>query len=206
MQCAGEPRRSKPGEAIQYLRLHEPFRRDVVQAQSTVAKLAVCLGSIRPRRRRIERAGRHTVEAQRGYLITHQGNEWRHHHGQAFGRQSRKLVAHRLARSGWHHRQDILACQQCRDDILLPGPEPVVAEGALQNREGNVESWQLHCFDWHRLAKAWERMVNRQSRQGVCPWSEMAYTTGTVGAQRLPRSRNAASVYVLRLPRRRPSG
>ncbi len=67
-----EPRRTMPGEAIEYVRLHEPFRRDVEQAQSTVAQLAVCLGGVRPRRRRIECARRHPVDAQRGCLVAHQ--------------------------------------------------------------------------------------------------------------------------------------
>ena len=150
----GKSRRTVTGQALQYVRLHEAFRRDVEQAQSTVAHTAVCLGGVRPRRRRIKRAGRHTVEAQRGYLITHQGDERRDHHGQGFGCESGKLVAHRLTRAGWHHRQHILTRQQCLDDIRLSGPEPVVAEGAFQMREGNVKSRQSYCSNWLRLRNA----------------------------------------------------
>ena len=133
----GEPRRTIPGEAIQYVRLHEPFRRNVEQAQSTVAQLAVCLGSVRPRRGRIERARRHTVDAPRGYLVAHQGDERRHLDGQGLGRQSRKLVAQRLARAGRHYRQ------QCPNDFCLTRTEPVIAEGALQERMDGFESRQF---------------------------------------------------------------
>ena len=71
----GKSCRTIAGEPIQHLRLHEPFRRDVEQAQPTLAQQVVGLGGIFPGRRRIESAGRHTVEAQRGHLITHQGDE-----------------------------------------------------------------------------------------------------------------------------------
>ena len=147
----GEPRRTVPGEAFQDFRPHEPLRRNVEQAQSTVAQLAVRLDGVSPRRRRIERAGRHAVEAQRGHLIAHQRDERRHHHGQALGRQGWKLVAHRLARTGRHHRQNVVACQQSRDDLRLSRPEPVMTEDALQERKGNVGGWQRCRSNWLRL-------------------------------------------------------
>ena len=68
----GESRRAKAGKAFQHLWPHEPLGRDVEQAQPTAAQLAVRLRGVCLRRRRIECAGRHAVEAQRGH-----GNELR---------------------------------------------------------------------------------------------------------------------------------
>ena len=146
----GKPRRAMTGEAFQRVRDHQPFRRDVEEAQAALAQQAVRLHGIRPRRRRIESACRDTVETQGGDLVAHQCDERRDDDGEAFARQCRKLVAQRLAGSGGHHRQHVLARQQRRDDLRLTGPEVVVAEGAVEDRAGGVESRQVALRESNR--------------------------------------------------------
>ena len=139
----GEARRRKAGEAVQHVRLHQPFRRDVEQAQSALAHLPVGLRRLGPRDRRVERARRHAVEAQCRHLVAHERNQRRDDDGQAFAGERRELVAQGLAGAGRHHRQHILARHQRRDDLRLARPEAVVTECVFQNGEGGVEGW--HC-------------------------------------------------------------
>ena len=54
------------GKAFQHAWRHWPLRRNVEQAQSTVAHLAVRLRDVCPTSRRIENVVRHAAEAQRG--------------------------------------------------------------------------------------------------------------------------------------------
>ena len=135
----GEARRRKAGEAVQHILLHQPLRRNVEQAQAAVAQLPVGFRGLGARRRRIERARRHAVQAQRGDLVAHERDQRRDDDGQAVARQRRNLVAQRLAGAGRHDGEHILALHQRRDDLRLAGPETGEAESVFQDGESGVE-------------------------------------------------------------------
>jgi hypothetical protein len=84
------------------------------------------------RRCGVERRRRNAVAAQLRHLIAHQRDQRRHHDGEAVAQQRRKLVAQRLAAAGRHHRQHVAAVEDGGDDLGLPGPEGLEAEGGAK--------------------------------------------------------------------------
>ena len=56
-------------------------------------------------------------------LVLHQGDQRRDHQRQAIEHQGGQLVAKALAAAGGHHAQTVLAGQNGRDDLFLPGAE-----------------------------------------------------------------------------------
>src|SRR5581483_1400464 len=71
---------------------------------------------------------RNTASTERGNLILHQRDQWRNDHGKSMARGGRKLKAERLALTGRHDRQHVVALQDRLDDGLLPRPKLLEAE------------------------------------------------------------------------------
>jgi len=76
-------------------------------------------------------------------LIVHQGDEWADHKRRSAPRQSRQLVAKRLARAGGHDQQGVFSRRDCLADGLLVGPEPGEAEGILQKLGKSCKRWNF---------------------------------------------------------------
>ena len=70
----------------------------------------------------------HARLVQRLNLICHQGNQRRHHNGNAGHQKGRKLITQGFSRARGHDSQHILAGQDAVDDLFLPRPERVIAE------------------------------------------------------------------------------
>ena len=84
--------------------------------------------------------GGHTCELEGGDLVLHQGDEGRHHDGEAAACDGRHLVAQRFSRTRWHDGEDVFACQHRINDFLLAGAEAFIAEDVAQHfvRGGKV--------------------------------------------------------------------
>ena len=81
-----------------------------------------------------ERGGRNPVRGELRHLVAHQRDQRRDDDGEPLPHQGRKLVAERLAPAGRHDGEHVAARLDRPHDLLLPGPEGVVAEGLLENR------------------------------------------------------------------------
>ena len=88
------------------------------------------------RKRAIQRDRRNAKRGQLLDLIFHQGNERRHHDGQAVKNQRRNLVAERLSAAGRHNHQRIFPRQDVFDDFLLQRAKCVIAENGFEQRFG----------------------------------------------------------------------
>ncbi len=100
----------------------------------------------RPRRRsaRIERRRRDPEAPHLLDLVAHQRDQRRDDQRQPAVDDRRKLVAERLAASGRHHREDILAGKHGGDDLGLAGTEGVVAEDGLEGCRRRRHVWRGH--------------------------------------------------------------
>ena len=89
---------------------------------------------------------------QRIALIAHERDERRDHDRQPVEGQARELVAERLARARRHHDERVASVERGLDGLLLPGPERLVPEQAVQMR-GRVHPGNLAAgVDAHRRA------------------------------------------------------
>ncbi len=118
-------------------RLPEPLVVEALRGRVEKAQLArpdaihdraVLLGG----ERRVEPRGGNAARRELVHLILHQGDEGRHHHGEALQQQGRQLVAQRLAATGREHRRRGAACQQVSDHRLLAVAEGLVAKSLLE--------------------------------------------------------------------------
>lgn len=70
-------------------------------------------------------------------LIVHQGNERRHHNGDAQARllsgDGGNLIAQAFAATCWHEDQGIVSMGDVGDDVLLRTSERLVAEHLTEN-------------------------------------------------------------------------
>ena len=80
----------------------------------------------------VDALGRQAKLLQLAYLVIHQGDERTDHQRGSTARQSRQLIAERLARSGGHDQQRIFSRGHRLAHRLLVGPEAGKAEDALQ--------------------------------------------------------------------------
>ncbi len=72
------------------------------------------------------------------HLVLHQRDERRDHEHGSVEQSRRQLVRERLARSGWHQRDTVLAGQHRVDDFTLPGPELVKPEDIAEDGFGGT--------------------------------------------------------------------
>ncbi len=121
------------------------FGRDIEQVQLAVAEAAHRLGAIIVGGG--ERRGFDAEPLGRADLIVHQRDQRRHNHGRAVPRQSRQLIAKRLARAGRHHRQCAAPGHHAIDHRLLDAAKAGKAEGGVKDIErrgdhrGGVSAW-----------------------------------------------------------------
>ena len=78
------------------------FRCDVEDLESALLGLVLDLGRFLGRESTVQQSGGYAVGPQTVHLVFHQGDERRHHQGQAFEVQGRQLVAERLPAACWH--------------------------------------------------------------------------------------------------------
>ena len=83
---------------------------------------------------------------QRADLVVHQGDQRRHHDGDAvagaLARDGRDLVAQRLAAAGGHQHQGVAAGDDVVDDGRLRTAELLVAEDVVEDGAGGAGRWQ----------------------------------------------------------------
>ena len=118
--------------------LHEPRRFHALRRH--VQQLCVAPGHLIQRLANLTRAhgavdhhGAHTQLHQLIHLILHQRDQRTDHDGHAVQQQRRNLIGQRLASARGQHRHHVPTIQYGRDDLLLSGPERVVAEHALEH-------------------------------------------------------------------------
>lgn len=80
----------------------------------------------------VEEFGAYTELAQGFHLVLHQGDQRRHHDADAVAQQRRDLVAQRLAATGGHQDQRVVADGDVFDNGLLGAAEIVVTEDAAE--------------------------------------------------------------------------
>ena len=132
-------------QKIDRVRFQQTFRRHIDEAQFAARDLIEDRPVFRRIVRRVERRRGDAIAAQLRHLIAHQRDERRHHDGEAVTNERRQLIAQRLAAAGRHHRQHVATVENGADDIALPRPKGLEAEGlvkrALCRREvGHVSS------------------------------------------------------------------
>ena len=115
-------------EQVERFGFHQPFGRDIDEAQLAARDALedrAVLGRIV---RRVERRRRDAVAAELRHLIAHQRDQRRHHDGEPVAQQRRQLVAQRLAAAGRHDREHVAAVEDGGDDLGLAGPKGLEAE------------------------------------------------------------------------------
>ena len=117
----------------------QPLRRDVKESQLSPRHLLEYLPVLVEVVGRVEARGRDTVGAQLGHLVAHERDQRRHHHGEPAADQRRQLIAERLPATRRHHRQHVTARKDGADDIGLPRPERIEAEGGAKSRLGGCK-------------------------------------------------------------------
>jgi hypothetical protein len=121
------------GHHLQELRALEALRRDVEEAVLPCAQIGDPLPRLAEVERRVDGGGADVARVERVDLILHQRDERRDDDGDAGQQKRRDLIAERLAAAGRHHDERVAAAEDRVDDLLLPEPECVVPEIALQN-------------------------------------------------------------------------
>ena len=69
-------------------------------------------------------------------LVVHQRDQRRDDQCRAVAHERGQLVAERLAGTGRHHRESVLAREDAADHVLLDAAERVEAEYGFENRKG----------------------------------------------------------------------
>ena len=67
--------------------------------------------------------GSKTLGLKLGDLVFHQGDQRAYDQCGSSSRDSRKLIAERLSRTGGHDEQDVITLDDRSTDLLLMGPE-----------------------------------------------------------------------------------
>jgi hypothetical protein len=129
----GEQSDVQPLQERQHARLHQALRRQVEHfhfaALDAGRQVALLLGT----EGGVQRGGGHAQLFEGRDLIVHQGDQRRHHHGQAIAQQRRHLEAQGLAATGRHQHQGIAAAGHALNDCTLTATETVVAEDVLED-------------------------------------------------------------------------
>jgi hypothetical protein len=117
----------------QHARLHQALGRQVEHfhfaALDAGRQVALLLGA----EGGVQGGGGHAQLFEGRDLIVHQGDQRRHHHGQAVAQQRRYLEAQGLAATGRHQNQGIAAAGHALNDCTLTATETVVAEDVLED-------------------------------------------------------------------------
>jgi len=139
MQCASSTTNSgdvDAGQPSAEARLAEPLRGDVGDAGSARRQPGQRLGLVPRRQRGVEPEHLDVEALELVVLILHQGDQRRHHQGDAGELERGQLVAQRLAGAGRHDRQGVDAGEDVADGERLPGAEVVDAEPVVTEGEG----------------------------------------------------------------------
>ena len=111
---------------------HQPLRRDVKQAQRTIAQGFDDALTLIAVRRRIQRRRRHAELAQLRDLVAHRRNQRRDHEREPFARHRQQLIAEGFAAACRHDRKNVLPAQRRADDLLLSRTKSGKAEHAAK--------------------------------------------------------------------------
>ena len=137
---AGERRGGEqPPEGLR----REPLGRDVEEPQASLAHRGLGGAALRGSRERVQRRRRDALPDELVHLVLHQGDEGRDHERRPLREQGRQLVADRLAGAGRHDGEQVPSRERRAHDLLLAGPEGVVAEVAAQGRR--EDPWRHYC-------------------------------------------------------------
>ena len=128
----GEKRHGRGRQQLQRAFLQQPLRGDVEQIDAARADLPLDPAHLLPVECGIEECGAHPQFGERQHLILHQGDERRDDDADAGTHECRELVAQRLAATGRHQREDVLAGDESGHDLLLQRAEGFMTEDALQ--------------------------------------------------------------------------
>ena len=129
----GEQRDFGALEQVERVGSHQPFGRDIDEAQ-LAARDAIEHSAVFGRIvRRVQRRRRNPVAAKLRHLVAHQRDQRRDHDGEPVAQQRRKLVAERFAAAGRHDRQHVAAVQNGGDDLGLAWPEGLEAESGAKH-------------------------------------------------------------------------
>ncbi|CAN5617105.1 hypothetical protein BH20VER1_BH20VER1_25070 [soil metagenome] len=111
---------------------HEPLRRHVEQAELAVVQAAPAGAGLARVEGRVQIGSGDATGLERVHLVFHQGDERRHHDGEAVAEQRRELEAKGLAAAGRHEGENVAPRQRVPHNLLLERAEPVVAEMFLK--------------------------------------------------------------------------
>ena len=111
----------------------EPLGGDVEELHVAVGAVVQRNVDLAGREARVDRHGRNVQRAQPVDLVLHQGDEGGDDDAEPLAGHRRDLVGERLAAAGGHQRERIAPLQHRADNLLLYGPEGVVAPVLLQD-------------------------------------------------------------------------
>ena len=134
----GEERDPAARQELEAARRHQALRRDIDEIERALAHVALDLGGLGRRQRRIEVSRAHAGLAQRIDLILHQGDQRRDDNADTRPQQRGNLVAQRLAAARRHQDERVTSGRDAVDDRRLPAPERAIAEHGLKNFKGPV--------------------------------------------------------------------
>ena len=134
-----EKRYPDPGDRLPEAFVVEAFRGDVEEAQGALADGVHEGAHLVARERRVKAAGGHSARGELIDLVLHQGDQGRHHEGEARQQEGRDLVAERLAAAGGEDGRGGPSGQEVPDHLFLPGAELPVAEGLRERRTGGLQ-------------------------------------------------------------------
>ena len=124
----GEQRDSSARELREEALVVETLRRDVQELERAGAEPIEDLTLLGGAQARIEPLRVDSAPLQEVDLILHQRDQRRDHDRHPLQQQRRQLIAEALARPGRKDRERRSACEQCLDDLLLPGAKGIEAE------------------------------------------------------------------------------
>ena len=152
--------------------IHEPrrfhaLRRHVQQLCVAPGHLIQRLADLTRAHGAVDHHGVHAQLHQLIHLILHQRDQRADHNGHAVQQQRRNLIGQRLASARGQHRHHVPTVQYGRDDLLLSGPERVVAEHALEHvvhpllhvTAPSREKIRFHCIEICRVFPASGRVL-----------------------------------------------
>jgi hypothetical protein len=136
----GEKRDARAAQQLEAARHQQALGRDIEEIERRVAHVALDLGGLGARERRVEIGRAHARLAQRIDLILHQRDQRRHHHAKARPHQRRDLIAQRLPAARRHQHQGVAAGDGVADDILLLAAKGGIAENLREDPQRLVRS------------------------------------------------------------------
>ena len=127
---------------------HQPLRRDEQQPDGSLAHILLIGVALLGRLRTVELDGRNAAGLQAVHLILHERDQGADHDGRVAAKNSRRLIAERLAPAGRHDDDRIPAVEHGSHRLFLKRAElaeaPVAQDNVLEGGEGpGKRTW------WH---------------------------------------------------------